>query len=157
MLKYLPFAEFGVATATLPLAESLQVVGDTPLSQGNFLDDPILQLFANPDPALAAIRAEARATIVNQLGIVAVALARYRLEHNLLPAALDDLVPKYLSDEPIDPATQWPFLYTIDDRELMLASLWRDPDATVDPSSGGDERCVLRWKITTPDRATQER
>ncbi|HEY4311502.1 MAG TPA: hypothetical protein VGN12_18785 [Pirellulales bacterium] len=155
MLKYLPFSEHGIATATLPLAEGLQIIGDMPRIQGSFPDDPVLQLFANPDPALAAIRAEARATIVNQLGIVAVALARYRLEHKSLPATLDNLVPTYLADGPIDPAMQRPFLYTIDDRELMLGSLWRDPDATVDPISGGDAKCVLRWEITSPDRVSE--
>jgi hypothetical protein len=59
----------------------------------------------------------------------AVAVRLYQEDHGRLPAQIQDLVPTYLAKIPIDPFTNAPLAYSIEEREevlvpLCLASAW---------------------------------
>jgi hypothetical protein len=96
------------------------------------------------------VRQGARATAANQVSILALALARYRLDHGGFPTKLADLVPEYVLDVPLDATTGDPFLYTLDERGLMLQSRWHDVNSKIDAETGEDADLLFRWPAAGP-------
>jgi hypothetical protein len=87
---------------------------------------PITRILFN-DFGKAAIRdAETRAHVA--LARTALAIERFRLQHNSLPATLEELVPHFLDGMPLDPFDAQPLRYR---REAAGYSLWSiGPDLT---------------------------
>ena len=108
----------------------------------------LLQLLTWPDIHIVMTRHAARATSANEIGIVALALAHYSLDHGHFPDELANLAPEYVAEAPLDPILEMPFQYTVDDDGLMLASTWTDPDGEFDPMTLGDAELVLRWPVS---------
>jgi hypothetical protein len=72
--------------------------------------------------------------------VAALAAERYRLTHKRWPDALADLVPAYLSAEPIDPFTGEPLRFVKHDAGIVLYSVGEDDaddDGDVDPPATG--------------------
>jgi hypothetical protein len=70
---------------------------------------------------VAVTRAQARFVLVQ----TAAALAAWRLDHGGVeyPGSLDDLVPQYMPAVPIDPFSDKPFIYELQDDGYLLASV----------------------------------
>lgn len=62
----------------------------------------------------------------HQLETVALALALYRLNEGTFPAALTDLVPRYLGDVPDDPYSDGPLIYRPEGAGYLLYSVHAD-------------------------------
>ncbi len=64
------------------------------------------------------------------LSIVACAVERYRLANKTLPGTLDELVPKYLDQVPLDVCNGKPLVYRpVSDRNFLLYSMgWNETD-----------------------------
>jgi hypothetical protein len=91
------------------------------------------------------VRQGARTTAGNQVGTLAVALARYRREHGGFPSRLDELVPDYLTELPIDATSDQPFVYTLDEHGVLLRSSWHDSNSKIDTETGADDDLLFRW------------
>jgi len=89
------------------------------------------------------LKAEARLTRVF-LG-----LRCYQLENGRLPATLDELMPKYLAEVPVDPFTERPFVYEPDAAPPRLRSVGPDqkPDA---PDAREKDDIVLELDFPVP-------
>ncbi|HEY2412495.1 MAG TPA: hypothetical protein VGI40_09650 [Pirellulaceae bacterium] len=63
---------------------------------------------------------------INRMLRIELAAYCYRAKSGKFPSVLDQLVPDYLLDVPIDPFTQKPFVYRDDDGAIMLYCVGRD-------------------------------
>jgi hypothetical protein len=89
----------------------------------------------------AAIEAAARGVATNRAADAALACERYRLEHGSLPEKLEQLVPEFLPEEPIDPYTGEPLRYIVRDDEYLVYSVGSngvDEGGLVADGNGGD-------------------
>ena len=136
-----------------------QMLGRLPLTQPRFQntytsDWDLLKDFVGDMSGY--VRAGLQATTANQLGILALALARYRLDHEQFPEELADLVPAYLAEVPLDPSTGAPFRYSVDERGLLLYRPWQVSGWKVptDPETGASFELLFRWESPAqrPDR-----
>jgi hypothetical protein len=93
------------------------------------------------------VREGARTTAANQVGILALALARYRLDQGRFPEQLSDLAPSYITEVPLDATSGEPFVYKLDDRGLLLHSKWHDVNSKIDAETGADQELLFRWPI----------
>lgn len=57
---------------------------------------------------------------------VALAIERYRLRHRELPKSLDDLVPEFLPEVPLDPFDGKPLRYRLEANEYKVYSIGTD-------------------------------
>jgi hypothetical protein len=96
------------------------------------------------------VRQGARATAANQVGILALAIARYRLDHGGFPEQLADLEPDYAEKVPLDATSGEPFIYTLDGRGLLLRSNWHDVNSKLDAETGADDDLLFRWPVAGP-------
>jgi hypothetical protein len=78
-------------------------------------------------------------TQANRVLCQALAIERYRLSHGRLPAGLDDLVPDYLPETPLDPFDGRPLRYRLREPGFTVYSI--GPDQTDD---GGRPRRPVR-------------
>lgn len=85
---------------------------------------------------LAMLRAEAGARMAE----TACACERYRLAQNRWPARLDDLVPRYLTGQPVDPMDGQPLRYVVaGDRAKIYSVGWNQiDDGGLDDLRAGD-------------------
>ena len=75
-------------------------------------------------PALeAAFESVARYGALSDAADAAVACERYRRKHGKLPEQLDELVPEFLPEVPIDPYSGQPFQYVVRDDEYLVYSV----------------------------------
>ncbi len=102
------------------------------------------------------MRAGARATAVNDVGIMSLAIARYRLDHGQPPDKLEDLVPVYLRSVPIDALTGKPFHYTAGPDGVTLSSEWRNRFSQIDPETGADRNLLFRWPAEQQPLETEQ-
>jgi len=75
-------------------------------------------------PALGgALDAVARGAALNGAADAAIACERYRRRHGELPERLDQLVPEFLPEVPVDPYTREPLQYVVRDDEYLVYSV----------------------------------
>lgn len=65
----------------------------------------------------------ARAEAIDQATAAQLAIELYQREHGEPPTTLSDLVPKYLPEEPIDPFSGLPLVYTLSETEIIVYSV----------------------------------
>lgn len=82
-----------------------------------------------------------------------IGLERYRRDHGVWPESLEQLLPKYLTELPIDPFTGKPVFYKIVDRHPLIYSVGADRDddggrlpLDSPPGEPGDVRVTL-WDV----------
>jgi hypothetical protein len=85
-----------------------------------FLTSLILPALPRVQFAVAKARAELRATTAG------LACETYRADTGSYPTALDDLVPAYLPELPVDPFTGTPLLYRLTDEEVAVYSVGKN-------------------------------
>ncbi|NLX24018.1 MAG: hypothetical protein GXY55_20400 [Phycisphaerae bacterium] len=73
-----------------------------------------------------SIEREMRITALIRAARVGVAVERYRIEHNAMPATLEALVPAYLDGIPADPFSEQPLRLTVHDDRLVIYSVGAD-------------------------------
>jgi len=92
------------------------------------------------------IRADIRATQAE------LAIRRYQIATGMLPDSLEALVPDYLPEVPIDPFSEQPLLYKLEDDGYRLYSVYedgRDGGGVLDASDTGKSRRL--YKHLSPD------
>ena len=78
-------------------------------------------------PALgSAANTETRFLATERCMLAAIACERYRLQHDRLPARLDDLIPAYLDALPIDPFNNQPIRYKRGDNGFTVYTVGHD-------------------------------
>lgn len=106
-------------------------------------------------PALASTEAKAaKIQTTAQLAITVCALERHRLAHGSYPETLDQLVPAFLPEPPLDPMTGQPFHYRrTDDGWFLLYSVGEDgkDDGGVFRAEKGEP--IKDWPWPLPTRA----
>ncbi len=119
--RLIAFAELSPAEQRARYPDPRQSEIETPGNQ------PLLAVMA---PAVAKGVQAYNASAIDRLGVITmVAVERHRADAGRLPAALDDLVPSYLGEVPMDPwADGQPLRYMLDDSDLgyVLYSVGRD-------------------------------
>jgi hypothetical protein len=117
--KPFPDALDGVAQVSQEFKEELQGA-----SFGGVRYPLIAQLL----PAMDAVfEATARGTAATQATETLIAVARFRKQHARLPDSLDELVPDFLSEVPMDPFDGKPLRYLItDDGTAVIYSIGRN-------------------------------
>ena len=111
------------ATHALAAAEALEVkVGrNGELSSWRYLATKSLV----PSGAKASVRA-LRAQTHCRIAVAVIALERYRLRHKRFPASLNELVPDFVSEMPIDYMDGKPLRYRLDGDQFVLWSVGRN-------------------------------
>ena len=104
-------------------------------------------------PALGGVfRAAARVQAVNDLADTAIAVERCRRRHGKLPEKLDDLVPEFLPQVPVDPFDGQPLRYVLDEEGCRIYSL-----GTNQTDQGGegdlDGEPDIVFRVRPPHRA----
>jgi hypothetical protein len=78
-------------------------------------------------PALSNIyKGMLRAEAEHDVALTAVAMETFRLANGKLPEKLTDLTPKFLADEPLDPADGKPLRMVVRDKEVVIYSIGPD-------------------------------
>ena len=75
----------------------------------------------------------ARIQAINDAADAAIAIERYRRKHGKLPEKLDELVPEFLPQVPVDPFDGQPLRYLIDEEGCRIYSIGED-----DTDDGGE-------------------
>jgi hypothetical protein len=132
--------------------EAARVDGPERLREFDAVDDDIQSTLGNLGPVgkvrymfsaltLPAVSmtatVEARGTAGNRAAAAVIAAERFRKKHGRLPKGLEELVPEFLPEVPVDPFTGEPMKVTIEDDKLTVYSVGEN---------GVDERgCGGRW------------
>jgi hypothetical protein len=86
--------------------------------------------------AWGCLRQAARADTARRITVTAIALKRYQLAHNAYPASLNELVPQYLAQVPLDFMDGKPLRYKLQaDGSFLLYSVGEDGE-----DNGGDPK-----------------
>ena len=125
----LDFFEEIVAAAKLPWPEALDAanaaqaaVKKTASSGGS-----LYVLTSSLVPAVQAIfPAATRRIIERDAADMAVAVERFRLRHGSLPEEIEQLVPEFLPQVPIDPIDGQPLRYVVEEGEYLIFSMGED-------------------------------
>jgi hypothetical protein len=84
-----------------------------------------------------------------------VALRCYHLDNARLPTGLDELVPKYLKDVPLDPFTEKPLLYEPEAEPPRVRSVGPDQKLGRSRREDGDDQ-VVEVKFAVPKAQAAE-
>ncbi len=99
-------------------------------------------------PSLASARRSWTKHLAKQDGArLAVALARYRLAHGAYPEKLDQLVPAFLPELPLDPFTGGAFAYRVDGESARVYSLGALGLDNGGGTTGQDDEGTILWPL----------
>lgn len=96
---------------------------------------------------------DATPLIVDRCSVAALAVERFKLDNGRLPAALTDLVPRYLAAAPIDPLTERPLLFRLSGDSYTIYSVGRnsqDDGGDLTAPTSADRRRLGR-RVSSPD------
>lgn len=116
----------------------------TNTTQFQQISRPITMLMA---PAIAtASFAFARALAADRATAAHLAIELYRRKHGKPPAALEDLVPEFLAEVPIDPFSpnRQPLIYRVDPTEIVIYTVYQNQT-----DDGGDDTDLADfvWRV----------
>ncbi len=133
LLLYLDFMDEAVAVAKLSGPKRLAAALQCANRMQQFFDDAnVVTKARHPHttvftPAIAAaFAAEARNEAQNRSVVALIAIERYRRKHDELPENLEQLVPEFLDEVPVDPFDGQPLRYIIRDGKPILYSVGMD-------------------------------
>jgi len=133
LANYLKYMDRIVAATKLPWPqarlETAQIGGDieAATSGGSVLSSPghIMARLALPGTS-RFLDAAVRATASNHATDAVIAVERFQRAHGRLPAKLEELVPKYLPQVPIDPFDGQPLRYVLRNQQYVIYSVGED-------------------------------
>jgi hypothetical protein len=141
-----PFSQ-AIQTADQTERRLRQITNSSPLNRIRYALPSLLL------PATSAVfQAAARIQAVNDLADTAIAIERYRRKHGKLPEKLEELVPEFLPEVPLDPFDGQPLRYVVDDEGCRIYSLGMnrtDEGGTGNLDGRPDEDVVFR--LRAPD------
>jgi hypothetical protein len=123
---YLGAMETNIDYALKAAPENLQITNISPKIEQEAMQKKYI-LSAMMLPALSRVivrEAESEAHV--RLALTAIAIERFRLANKRLPAALEELAPKFLAGVPLDPFTGQPLQYKLIPRGFVVYSLDRE-------------------------------